>query len=97
MGNFRVFQAVETQPIFMGIRGISNIMNTMIYAVGIVIGAIIISKINKILGFCFLFGGGPFMYFKMKEISKVKVYNHQKNKITKPRIIQVRNSSVFRY
>ena len=97
MSNFKIFLAVETEPLLWGIRGISNILNTMVYMVAVCLGALIVSKtINGILGCCCLCCSF-FVYKKMKAISKQREYNQQKKKVIKPRIIQVRNSNAFRY
>lgn len=96
MSKYRIFQAVESQPLLYGIWGISNILNTMVYLVAVVIGALIISKLNRLLGICTLFFG-VFIYMKMKALSQKMVYNEQKSRLCKPRIIQIRNSNVYRY
>lgn len=95
MSKYKIFHAVESEPLLYGIRGISNILNTMIYLVAVVIGALVISKLSRLLGFGCLFIAG-FVYMKMKAASKRKAYNVQKSHIVKPSIIQIRNSSVYR-
>jgi hypothetical protein len=96
MSKYRIFHAVESRPLLYGISGINNILNTLVYLVGVMIGALFVSKLNRILGFSCLFLEA-YIYWKMKNISKEKIYNQQKKTINKPRIIQIRNSQVFRY